>query len=242
MLIDLLCTDNYMNYNIKVAHILGLQSAIYISAILKLQNIKVTDTQSKSIKVSRQELTDFTCLTVEDQISVEERLHLIGILDMRELDNNIIEILFDLEEFTKIFSSGSATYLGKLKKLSTEKPKPKKLSARQQSIIDFKNMVKNDNFELQNAYEDWIDGVYNNPNGFLSAKAINVFKYTLDKFAQDDLELKLKILEIAAVGGYRDCTWAINAFNKDHAAQWKKDHSAKPVAKSRKVNLGEEVF
>ena len=91
--------------------------------------------------------------------------------------------------------------------------------------------------ELNVKEEEIVTRTYEEKGGLFSEK-----KYTLDKFAQDDLELKLKILEIAAVGGYRDCTWAINAFNKDHAAQWKKDHPAKPVAKSRKVNLGEEVF
>ena len=38
MLIDLLSTDNLANYNIKIAQVMGLHSAIYINELINISN------------------------------------------------------------------------------------------------------------------------------------------------------------------------------------------------------------
>ena len=38
MLIDLLCTDNYVSFNINIAKVMGLNYAIYISELLNISN------------------------------------------------------------------------------------------------------------------------------------------------------------------------------------------------------------
>ena len=38
MLIDLLATDNLANYNIKIAQIMGLHTAIYINELINISN------------------------------------------------------------------------------------------------------------------------------------------------------------------------------------------------------------
>lgn len=38
MLIDLLSMSNYVNYNVKVAQILGLDAAIYVSELLNIND------------------------------------------------------------------------------------------------------------------------------------------------------------------------------------------------------------
>jgi hypothetical protein len=41
MLIELLSMSNYGNYNIKVAHILGLEAAIYLNELLNIKDSNV---------------------------------------------------------------------------------------------------------------------------------------------------------------------------------------------------------
>ena len=38
MLIDLLSANNYVNYNIKVAELVGLHPAIYLSELMNIQS------------------------------------------------------------------------------------------------------------------------------------------------------------------------------------------------------------
>jgi len=91
------------------------------------------------------------------------------------------------------------------------------------------------------AYQDWVDGVYANPKGFLSKSAIQVFQRTIDEYAKGDLDLALKLIEIATVNGYRDANWAINVFKKDYETSWKKTHQISTPA-ARAPITGGEVF
>ena len=38
MLLDLLSTDNLVNYNVKIAQIMGLHTAIYINELINISN------------------------------------------------------------------------------------------------------------------------------------------------------------------------------------------------------------
>ena len=51
-----------------------------------------------------------------------------------------------------------------------------------------KTKINCQNEELRQAYEEWIDGVYANPKGFLSARSISIFQKTVDDFARGDLD------------------------------------------------------
>ena len=65
-------------------------------------------------------------------------------------------------------------------------------------------------------YCDWIDGVYANPKGFLSIRAIKIAQDTVDKFADHDLDKALQLINIATVNGYRDMNWAIEQYRKNY--------------------------
>lgn len=242
MLVDLLCTDNYMNYNIKVAHVLGLNAAIYISAILKVQNL--SSNNGEPYMISRKDISDFTCLTRDIQLLVEADLQKIDLLTVEPIDDMSAKVYFKVDNFTKIFVSGDENYYGKLNKIvsSKEPSKTKGMSARQKQFYDLKSKIYCDSPELLAAYQDWVDGVYANPKGFLSVRSINIFQKTVNEFAQGDLELALKIIDIATVNGYRDATWAINLFNKDYAQTWKQEHKKSQPIVTRKAHLSTEVF
>ena len=102
------------------------------------------------------------------------------------------------------------------------------------------NIVCN-NQELQEAYEGWIDGVYANPSGFLSKRSIQIFQQTIDEFCNHDLDLALRIINIAAVNGYRDATWAINTYKKNYNIPFTSSNAMSQPIVTRK-ELSNEVF
>ena len=69
-----------------------------------------------------------------------------------------------------------------------------------------------------------------------------MFKETVDNFAQGNLDLALKIIDIATVNGYRDATWAINVFNRDFAAEFNRKYRMNPPVAQKKQKLSDEVF
>ena len=132
-------------------------------------------------------------------------------------------------------------FLKDVSKITANVKQPKK-TKRQSYIEVLKDCAAHENAELNQAYMDWVDGVYANPKGFLSPKSVKVFKETVDNFAQGNLDLALKIIDIATVNGYRDATWAINVYKKKKKNKKKKKKKIKqPVAK-KKQKLSDEVF
>ena len=117
------------------------------------------------------------------------------------------------------------------------------MSMRQKTILELKDFIKCSNEELLNAYRDWVDGVYANPRGYLSKRAIIVFQRDVDEFARGDLDLALKIIEIATINGWRCAEWAINTFKKDYAKDFYANYTqVAPSMPQRSVSLSDEVF
>ena len=79
----------------------------------------------------------------------------------------------------------------------------------------------------------------------MTKAAVIAAQGNIDKFSNRNLDIALKILEIATINGYRDITWAINNYNKDYkvgynvAPQQTSSAASTPPARKR---LSSEVF
>ena len=82
MLLDLLSMDNYVSYNIKVAEILGLHPAIYLSELMNINDkaIKKSKTKENYFTVDRSYITRRTTLSKEEQLKIDKQLFEIGLL------------------------------------------------------------------------------------------------------------------------------------------------------------------
>ena len=231
MVTELFNYNNYRYYNIKIAKALNTITAVYLSEIFTCIDA------DNNITLDTQEIEKNTGISEEEQSTIKENLITLKLLD--NIDNNCFKFNFD--NLDKLISGESYSKCTKAKKLSVTGGK---LTVRQKQCMQLKDSIKCSNDELLVAYKDWVDGVYANPKGFLSYKAINIFKQTVDEYANGNLDLALKIIDIATVNGYRDATWAINVFKKDYERDWIKTHSA-PVSnqeQKRNVILSNEVF
>lgn len=242
MLTELFSTNNYVSFNIKVAEVLGLHTAIYVSELININNKalhKNKINEAGYFKVDRKYITSRTTLQPDEQKQIEDKLVEIQILQIDPNDRDAFKI--DINNLANIAISDDVKFLKDVSKITANVKQPKK-TKRQSYIEVLKDCAAHENAELNQAYMDWVDGVYANPKGFLSPKSVKVFKETVDNFAQGNLDLALKIIDIATVNGYRDATWAINVFNRDFAAEFNRKYRMNLSATQKKQKLSDEVF
>lgn len=246
MLTDLMCTDNYAMFNVKVANVMGLHAAVYVNEILNItqkaqQKRKVVD---GFVTINRDYVQHRTTIFPEEQISIDKKLVGIGVLSVAE--DNPDNIQLSVDALANLVAADDADLLKKVSKLTVVKSvtsSSTKMSMRQKTILELKDFIKCSNEELLAAYKDWVDGVYANPKGYLSKRAIIVFQRDIDEFARGDLDLALKIIEIATINGWRCAEWAINVFKKDYAKDFYANYTQPvPSAPQRSVSLSDEVF
>lgn len=216
MLVDLLLNDNYIVINIKVAQIFGLDGAVYISQLINIYHkaLKKNKVENNYFKVDRKYISEKTTLCLNDQLVVDQNLIKLNVLTKHSDDPNIIKL--DENLLLSIINSDDNKLLEGIQlKAKIKSPKGVKESQRQIIINNLKNSIICSNYELLTALRDWVDAIYSKPTGYLSKTAINTFQTTLNNYTQGDLDLALKIVQIASIQGYKDCQWAINAYEKD---------------------------
>ena len=246
MLIELLSSNSYLQLNVKFIQVFGLRTAVYLSAAMNFMYSSRYNEDSY-FELDRDQLFELTSLSFEEQISIEDKLTEAGILlrmeDIAAVSR--VHITLDVNNLVNIIANGDSKLLDRVSKL-TRLPKTLRagrISNRQKQAMNLKYSIKAPNQELLDAYQNWVDGVYANPKGFLSQQSITIFQKTIDEYAKGDLDLALKLIEIATVNGYRDATWAINRFKRDYEKNWYKQYIIADNKNKREIDLDQsEVF
>jgi len=212
MLIDLLSMSNYVHFNVKLAHIIGLNASIYLSQIMDINEkaIRKEKTDKNFFTIDREYITKRTTISEKEQKEIENNLIKIGVLERST--ENADTILLNITVLTSILMSPDEELIRDISSLSKPKQKRTKADAIKDSL---KQNIVTTNLELRNAYISWIDAVYEK-DGFMTKQAVVAAQARVDEFSNRNLDIALKVLEIASINGYRDITWAINAYNKDY--------------------------
>ena len=242
MYIDLLDSKNYVLYNLTLAQKLGIYPAIVLSKLIALKS------SDNKLDIDFSEILNSTAIDLDNlQICIDLFIKLKILDNYKQIEDKSFTANFNEDLILAVISEDQPKVVTDLKSIvkAINKAKNGRMSQRQRKFMELKNKLQCPNEELLQAYRNWIDGVYENPKGFLSPSAIAIFQKTVDEFAKGDLDLALKIIEIATVGGYRDATWAINVFNKDYANSWKRERAktkVNSIIAEPKVQLNSEVF
>lgn len=224
MLIELLSMSNYGHYNIKLAQILGLDTAVYLNEIMSinekaLRKDKIQD--ENTIQLNREYIQSRTTLSPERQKELQEILMKIGVLET--LPRNKVNL--NITALTSILAAPDEELTRALKKV-IPKPEPKpaedksvkltqkeaKAQAAQEAM---KACIVTTNEELRTAYFEWIEGCFAK-DGWMTRKAVIAAQQLIDEFSQRNLDVALEVLRIAATNAYRDISWAINTYRKSY--------------------------
>ncbi len=206
-----------LNINFKAIDILGLNGAAYMSLLLSIYNKAFSKNkvdQDGYFKIDRKYVTNKLTLLQEEQLACDLNLTKLGIMAKKNDDPDSIKI--DISLYLSLITSDDLKLMEDVKKqMKVKKPKGIRQSQRQALINSLKDSIVCSNYELLTALREWVDGIFSKPNGFLSKTTIKVFQDTLNNYTQGDLDLALRLVQIATVQGYKDCTWAINVYEKD---------------------------
>ena len=216
MLLDALDQRNFITVNTRAVQLFGLDSAFYLTELFTIYT-KAKDKKKlldgDFFKIDRGYVTTRTSLTEEEQLICDANLMKVGIMVRDNDDPNIIKI--DPTQYLTLISSEDVSLYNDVKKqMKALKPKGVKGSQRQIIINNLKNGIECSNYELLTALREWVDGVYANPKGFLSKTAIKLFQDTLNNYTQGDLDMALRIVQIATIQGYKNCDWAIKIYEE----------------------------
>ena len=217
MLIDIFDMNDYITFNINVAKIFGLNCAVYCSELVTiykkaLKKNKMVD--GEFFKLDRKYVTDRTTLTIEEQLAVDSAWMKCGLMEKHQDNPDIIKL--DINLLFSILTSEDTKKLEQLSKTFKVKSKDETKQIKKNSIIkNLKDGIKCSDSELLSALWDWIDSIYSKPNAYLSKAMVEDFQKSLYDFTKGDLDLALRIVEIATTQGYKVCQWAINLYLKD---------------------------
>lgn len=209
MLSDILSSDMYASFNVKLAHRIGLTSAVYLAELINIQHKaytknKITD---NCFKVDRNYIERRTTLSKKDQYDLDEILCSLGVVKMGVENKDLVSL--DLDAITGLLLDDRVNIESKVKAVTKRKRVTK------QDVIKetLKASIRTTNEELREAYSEWIDTIFMR-FGWMSKAAVLEGQDVIDNYTQKDLDLALAILKIGATNGYRDLSWAITKYEQ----------------------------
>lgn len=227
--------DNYVNYNIQFAQILGLHAAIYVSELLNINEkaVRKKKVQDDYFIIDREYIKKRTTIEITEQKELDEFLLNLGIL--KQDKDNKDRLTLDLTVLTSLVAAEPATLKDLEKLVKSAKPRKKTKSA---AIADnLKAKVTVTNPELREAYYQWIDAVMHK-QGWMSATSVTVAPTIIDTYCDHNLDLALELLKIASINAYRDMQWAINKYESEHKVSYRLPRNVP----QQPVSVGSEVF
>lgn len=248
MLIELLSMSNYAHFNVKLAQILGLHTSIYLALIMDINEkaIRKSKTNKDFFTIDRKYVTSRTTLPEEEQKDIETNLIKIGILEKSPTDANTIQL--NLTTLTSILMTPDESLLKDISKKVKAAPVKNSTSSKIDKIAaDLKSNILTTNPDLRLAYCNWIDAVLQK-DGFMNKTAVMAGQAAASRFSNRNIQVELKVLEIATINAYRDINWAINSYNKDYRVTYslvppeaQSNQTSVPPAVTR-PRLSDEVF
>jgi len=240
MLIDLISQTNYNSYNISLAKIIGLHPAIYLNTLLSINSKAINKqklTNDEYFCVDRNYVQSITTFEVDEQIEIENLLINLGILKKQENDESNA-LYLDVSTLTSIIMSDNESLVSDIQKVVALNKKPKKKTKAEAIKDEMKSFVTATNQELREAYFDWIDSVFAK-QGWMSKKSVVSAQQVIDEFSHRNLDVALKVIEIASISGYRDMTWAVNTYKSNYNVQYRVPQNR---TVENTVGISNEVF
>ena len=187
----------YHGYNIHVANMLGLNSAVYLSAVLS--NV---DEDTDEVVVDRDKIYHITTLDSTAQHNLDSTFSKLNVFNVES--ENKIHINFPA--LLALYNEDNKDAIAEII------PKVTKKRTKADVIKDeLKSYIKTTNGELRDAYASWIDAVYAK-QGWMSKKSVELGQKLIDTYSNRNLDIAIELLNIASIGGYRDIQWAINSY------------------------------
>lgn len=207
MLLDLLSSDNQMSFNIKLAHMISLQGAVYVSTLISINSkaFRKQVIQDGYFSVDRKWITYKTTLSVEEQLKLDDALSKLNIIIVDK--DNCDKLKLDINILANYVTEETISEKDVKQIVCKNLNSPN--SAMEVQLVKLKKYITTTNSELRDAYSRWIETILRK-YGWMSAQAVIKGQSVVDKFANHNLDKALELIHIADINGYRDMSWATN--------------------------------
>lgn len=236
MVNELVAGIGYHSYNINFAKIVGLESAVYFSALCNLSAVQ----ESNKITIDRKRIKTITTLTEAKQKKCDLKLSELSVLTV--IEDNVIEIDFDM--YLTLFSAKPQVEekVKKLKSVHATKKDFMLSSLKNRLTVSMlasgkENPVYIEDSALVPYFDEWLDAVYGR-FGYISNAVVVDAKEVLRKYARSSDEAKV-ILHIATTKSWRDLKWAGEEFLKQ---DWQESTTLKSTLGQDANLTGEVIF
>lgn len=214
MNLDLISTTyGQTTFNIKLAHILGLKTALYWSVITDaLYQAKKKNKVSETgyFVIDRKFVYEVSTLTTPEQKECEKILNALGYLVNGTKVNSIS---IDVASVVKLITDDDPDEIENIQKEITKITSvDKEAQSQEAKSKNLKGHIKETDFEIRDALYGWVDSL----EGKANIKTIEIFENTLNSYTRDK-KVKLELIKKATINGYRDLTWIINNYERDRS-------------------------
>lgn len=222
MILDFITRINTGNYNLRLAKLFGINSAIFLS--LLLDYYYVLKDKEEYIKLSRQEIYDLTAMNEDIQKQVEENLSEYNLIKISPLRNNSNKNYYkiDIELLTKIIVENNNDVEKALSEALSMFIKageaPRKVSKRTAIINNLKQNITLKDPQCLEYLTTWIDEVMQKSN-YLSKNAVVYMCEQLQKYSGEDLNKLRDLCKVASIVVYKDPKWVIKKYEDTKQSQ-----------------------
>lgn len=217
-------------YNVYIANKFGLEAAVYLSAVISYQmNYAFC---SDKLEIDRDFISKETTLSFETQKNIDNLFSKLGVFNF----SSTSELKIDYEKYLALFDISNEKVI-----LDVSNNVLKKKTKSDIIKDELKSLIKTDNGELRDAYAAWIDSVFAK-QGWMSKKSVELGQKLIDSFSGRNLDLAIKILDIASIGGYRDIQWAINSYKENVKDNITNYSNNREFETTKKITFAQEVF
>ena len=229
MLINLISQSNYQSYNVEIAQLFGLETAVYLNALIEINEkaIRKNKLVDEHFLIDRDYILSRTTLKQAQQKQIEENLVRAKIIhknneDCIKVNIDILASLM-LKENEKVMNN-----LSSLLNISSK-------DAKARNILNNVKRYINTSYpeDMKTAYSEWLDVVYSK-FGFVSKQMIINAQTCVDNEANHDVNKAIDIIHIASANGWKDMTYAVN--------QYKQRNTGLTQVKQNSIEISKESF
>lgn len=207
---------NNVSFNVKTAHLLGLNTAVYWAVLCDI-SVQVVKKQTYDadgyFKLDREYVEAQTALSTKEQYNCDTQLSKVGLLQVHPEDPDKLGLY--VKNWVALITEDDPTTLQAVlvqSKKTGRTTKEGKIAGYKRNI---KRAIVTEYPQELAALEAMTDTLVDAEKGFCSPTQMKQFQETLNRAFPSDLQARLKCIEIATARTYRDASWAINAFRKE---------------------------
>ena len=201
-----------------MANLLGLKTAVYWAELMNVYS-RVISKKFEELhenegyfNLDRDYITKRTTLTVDEQLEIDAGLAKLDVIYTNQIDPNLIRL--DVKRLCAILVDDDPEAIKAIQKKSKLKRDDEQAAKKGSLKVQLFGSIIESDADILEAYKDWISMMIESKK-LINRKAIEVFQNNLNSYT-DSKQVKLKILELAAIHAYVDFAWAKQVYEKDY--------------------------